>query len=402
MPLYEFNAVKITGETVSGRFNASDRTEILQMIREKQYYPVSVKEITTGKELGSFSFGKKVRVKDLAIFCRQFHTMLLAGITIVQCLDILREQTEHKYFRETIGQVYEEVQKGSTFAEALRNHPDAFPEILISMVEAGEVSGRLDSIMEKMADNFEKENKIVRKVKGALIYPIVLSIVAVGVVIFLLTVVMPTFIGMFQSSGVELPAPTRILLAISSFLRSFWYILLLVIIAAVYLIRRYIKTDEGRYAFDRLKLQLPVVGMTMRKLATSRFTRTTSTLMASGIPLLQAMSIVSKVVGNRVVADGLMNVREELRKGIDLAGPIKRMGVFPPMVDSMIRIGEESGSLDGILQKTADFYDEEVEAALQRMVAMMEPLLIVFMGGMIGFIVIAMAMPMFDMAKTVK
>ena len=402
MPLYQYSAVDDIGESIRGRYTAKDKVELLQMIREKKCYPVVVKEVVEEKDIKSLDLFNKVKTKDIAVFCRQFYAMLNAGVTIIQCLDILRQQTENRRLKEVTGEIYETIQKGTTFSEALKGHRNIFPEILISMVEAGELSGTLDSVMDRMAVHFEKENRIYMKVKGAMVYPTVLSIVAVGVVAFLLTVVMPTFIGMFESSGVALPAPTRLLMAMSKGLQMYWYIILLVLSGGIYLLRRYTKTKQGKYAVDRLVLGIPVVNTTIKKVATSRFTRTLSTLLTSGIPLIQAMEIVEKVIGNKVIGEGISNVRNELRRGSELAPPIKRMGIFPPMVDSMIKIGEESGTLDEILEKTADFYDDEVEAALQKMTTLMEPVLIVFMGVVVGFIVISMALPMFDMVNTVK
>lgn len=402
MPIYQYKAINTIGETIQGKFSAKDRTEILQMLRKNQYHPVQIREVVEGMDLAKLAMFNKVKVKDIAVFARQFYAMLNAGVTIIQCLDILRKQTESKRFREIIEKVYENVQKGSTLSESFKNHRDVFPEILINLVEAGEVSGTLDTIMDRMATHFEKETKVQNKVKAAMIYPIVLAIVAVSVVIFLLVGVMPTFIGMFEGSGVELPAPTRLLMAISRGIQNYWYILIGAAAAIAYTIRRYILSDSGRLKFDQFKLRMPVIKNTVVKIATSRFTRTLSTLLASGIPLLQSMDIVAKVVGNRIVSDGILNAKDELRKGYDLAGPIRRMGVFPPMVDSMIRIGEESGTLDEVLSRTADFYDEEVEVAIQKMTTMLEPLMIIIMAVIIGFIVISMALPMFDMINTVQ
>ncbi len=403
MPLYKYSAIGANGEKIEGTYATGDRTQLLQMIREKKYYPMDITEIIERKDLKELSlFRQRIKVKDIALFCRQFYTMLNAGVTIIKCLDILQQQTENKRFRAIIGDVYEDVQKGAQLSEALKNHRDVFPELLVNMVEAGEVSGTLDNIMDRMASHFEKDNKLKNKVKSTLIYPVILSIVAVLVVIFLLTFVMPTFMGMFTESGVALPLPTRILMAISEIIKGYWYIIAVAIAAIIYAIRRYVDSDKGRLAWDRLKLRLPVVNSTVTKLITSRFTRTLSTLLSSGIPLLQAMEVVARVVGNRVASDAILSAREDMRKGMDLAGPVRKTGIFPPMVDSMIRIGEESGTLDAILGKTANFYDEEVDAALQKMTAMLEPVIIVFMAGIIGFIVISMALPMFDMMKTVQ
>jgi type IV pilus assembly protein PilC len=327
--------------------------------------------------------------------------MLNAGVTIIQCLDILRQQTEKQTFKNVIEKVYESVQKGSTLSESMKEHRQTFPELFVNMVEAGEASGNLDSIMDRMAVHYEKETKIQNKIRGAMTYPIILAVVSVVVVVFMLVAILPTFLSMFEGSGLALPGPTKFLLSISNGIRQYWYIILMVIIAVVYLIHRYINTEEGRKQFDRLKLKMPVVNNMVIKVATSRFTRTLATLLASGIPLLPSMDIVSKIVGNRIISDGILGVKEDLRKGYDLAGPIRRLGIFPPIVDSMIRIGEESGSLEEVLQRTADFYDEEVDVAIQKMTSMLEPLMLVVMAIVIGFLVVAMYLPMIDMMQTI-
>jgi type IV pilus assembly protein PilC len=402
MPVYRYKAIKDNGERTEGTYAANSRQDVISMLRDKGYYPIDVQEEIQGKDIKAFNLFSKVKIKDIAVFCRQFYAMLNSGITIVSCLDVLKQQTENKKLRIVIGEVYDDVQKGLTFSEALRKHDDVFPELLINMVEAGEVSGNLDDIMARMAVHFEKENKINNKIKGAMVYPIVLSILAVVVVVFLLTFVMPTFVGMFQGTGLELPMPTRILLRISDIIRNYWYIIISILLIAAVGIKRYIKTDNGRYIVDSIKFRLPIVKSTTKKVITSRFTRTLSTLLSSGVSLIQALEIVSKVVGNKVVSDGILEAKEEIRKGISLAEPLDRIGVFPPMVVSMIRIGEDSGSLDEILDKTANFFDEEVEASIQKMTTLLEPLMIIAMAVIVGFIVIAMVMPMFDMINTIQ
>jgi len=401
MPMYEYKAISNTGESIEGRYNAKDRSEIMQMLRNRNYHPVMIREVAEGTDISLSMFGK-VKTKDIAIFARQFYAMLHAGVTIIQCLDILRQQTEKPKLKAVIEKVYESVQKGSSLSEAMKDHKSVFPELFINMVEAGEASGNLDTIMERMAVHFEKETKIQNKVRSAMNYPIILAVVSVAVVIFMLVGILPTFLSMFEGSGVELPGPTRFLLGISNGLRQYWYIFLLVVIVLAYVIYRYINTDAGRKSFDQLKLKLPVVKNTVIKVATARFTRTLSTLLASGIPLLPAMDIVAKIVGNRIISDGLLSVKEDLRKGYDLSGPVRRLGIFPPMVDSMIRIGEESGSLDDVLNRTADFYDEEVDVAIQRMTSMLEPLMLIVMAVVIGFLVVAMYLPMIDMMQTIQ
>lgn len=401
MPTYKYKAISVNGQSLQGTFTANSRQDVIQMLRSNNSYPVMIHE-EVDSQMREVKLLGGVKTKDIAVFCRQTYAMLNAGVPIINSLDILRGQTEHKKLRNVLGEVYEEVQKGLTFSESLKKHMDVFPELLIHMVEAGEASGSLDVIMERMAVHYEKETKINNKIKGAMVYPIILSIVATAVVVFLLTFVMPTFIGMFEGSGVPLPLPTRILMKFSELLKNYWYLFLIGTIALIYGIKRYTLTPSGRLRFDKLKLSFPVIGGLTQKIITARFTRTLSTLMSSGIPLLQAMENVANVVGNKVAADGIMKVREEVRKGVPLAPPIRRLGIFPPMVDNMIHIGEESGTLDEILDKTANFYDDEVETALQKMVTLFEPIMILIMGLIIGFIVIAMVLPMFDMLKTVQ
>jgi len=367
------------------------------MLREKSWRPIAVEQKREVQEISFAALSGKIGTKDVAIFCRQFYTMLNSGISIIQCLDILRQQFDNKKMRAIISDVYELVQKGASLSDSMRQYKNAFPELLINMVEAGEASGNLDTILGRMAEHYEKDTRLRRKVVGAMVYPIVLFSVTVLVVIFLLTFVLPTFIQMFESSGVELPFMTRMLLGLSGFIRSFWYLVLAGLILLIWWLRHMTKTDRGMYFFDSLKLKLPIISPVMIRIATTRFTRTLSTLLVSGIPLMNGMEITSKVIGNKVIEKTILSVREDIRKGYDLAGPIKRSKQFPPMVDSMIKIGEESGSLDDSLRRTADFYDEEVDMAIQRMTTMLEPLLIVFMALVVGSIIIAIISPMFAM-----
>lgn len=398
--IYKYKAISQKGETIEGFFEGENESDVIAMLKGNDYLPVKVeKDIRADAQIDLLA--KKVSKKDLAVFCRQFYTMLDAGIGIVKCVDILEKQSENKILVKSLRAIHEDVQKGFTLSEAMKRHRKIFPSLLINMIEAGEVSGNLDTIMERMAVHFEKENKLESKIKSAMIYPIVLGIVSIGVVIFLLVAVMPTFIGMFESSGQALPGPTVALFGISNWLTKYWYIFMTIvtgiIVGVIYLKRTY----KGMRFFDGLKLKIPVVKDTSIKIMTSRFTRTLSTLMSSGIPLIESIEVVGKVVGNTVIQDRLEKSSEDVRKGVSLSRAINEVRVFPPMVDSMIRIGEESGSLDEILYKTADFYDEEVEAALQKMTSLMEPIMLVIMAVIIGFIVIAMAMPMFDMVNTI-
>lgn len=398
---YKYKAISENGEIIEGYFEAQSESEVLAMLKNNDYFPMSIEE-DAGIDISRDLFAKNITKKDMAIFCRQFYTMLNAGIGVVQCLDILEKQTENRTLKKSIGIVYEDVQKGMALSEVMRRHEKVFPNLLVNMVEAGEVSGNLDAIMERMAIHFEKEYNIENKVKNALIYPIVLSIIAIAVVVFLLTVVMPTFISMFESNSILLPAPTRALLAISNWLTDYWYLFIGIVIIFILGIVTLGKSEEGRKFFDNLKIKIPGIKKMNIKIITSRFTRTLSTLLSSGIPLLQALDVVSKVVGNKVVGVQIQIAQEDIRKGVPLSRTIRNIKIFPPMVDSMISIGEESGALDDILYKTADFYDEEVEASMEKMTTLLEPILIVVMAVVIGFIVIAMAMPMFDMVNTME
>ena len=399
--VFKYKAVTDIGETVEGTFEGQSTDEVISMLRGNNYLPVSVEELNEREVKSGITLGTNVKKKDMAVFCRQFYFMLNAGISIVNCLDILEKQTENKILKKAIGQAYEDVQKGLTLSEAMKNNEKVFPLLLVNMVEAGEVSGNLDIIMDRMAIHYEKENKIENKVKSAFTYPVILIIVSVAVVVFLLTKVMPTFIGMFDSSGTALPGPTRYLLKMSARLENYWYVYAIVIPLVIVIVKFYIKSPSGKMFFDSIKIKFPGLKKTNIKIITSRFTRTLSTLLSSGIPLIQALEVVCRVVGNMVVSKGLEKGIENIKKGVSLSSTIKEIGVFPPMVYSMISVGEESGSLDEILLKTADFYDEEVETSLDKMTTMLEPILIVIMAFIIGFIVIAMAMPMFDMVNTV-
>jgi len=399
MPLYEYKAITDKGENLNGTYEANNQNEVIAMLRQSGHYPVKVKETVEKNDVLDIFMFSTIKIKDLAIFCRQFYTMLNAGIPIVNCLDVLRVQTENKKLQNTLSHVYDDLQKGAAFSTSLRNHKKVFPELLVNMIEAGEISGNLDSILERMSIHYEKESKISNKIKSAMIYPIMLSIVSIFIVIFLLVFVMPTFLSMFE--GATLPAPTRALLFISYSLTNYWYIYAIGIILIIFGFNQLYESKEGRLFFDRLKFKIPVVKGATQKIVTSQFTRTISTLLASGIPLIQALESTAKVSGNKVVEYGMQQAIDEVSAGGTLTNSIKKIGVFPPMVISMIQIGEESGQLDDILDKTANFYDEETESALQKMTTLLEPLMIIVMAIIIGAIVIAMILPMFDMIDTI-
>jgi type IV pilus assembly protein PilC len=400
MPRYTYRAINKSGATYQGTYVAATKDEVLKMLRNNQSYPVKITEEDLSQNLTLFK-AKKLSSKELSVFCRQLYAMLNAGVPIIQSLEILRYQTVKKTLKSTLDEIYEEVQKGMIFSEALRRHRDVFPDIMIHMVEAGELSGNLDIAVMRLSTHFEREGKLKSKVVNAMIYPMVLAVASVLVVTFLLVFIMPTFTGMFDSSGVELPGLTRFVMAISDALRDYWYAFIGAIALISFVVSNSLKTPEGKFFVDRMILRLPVFGKTMALVLSSRFTRTLSTLLSSGIPLIQALENIERVIGNKVISDELVNVRQEVQRGASLAVPISKIKIFPPMVSSMIHIGEESGTLDEILGRTADFYDEESDTALTRMAALMEPLMILIMGVLIGIIVIAMLLPIFDMTKTV-
>lgn len=402
--VYKYKAIDNTGRPIEAEFHANTKDEVLSMLREKGYTPVKIElQEQKSKDVGDIGlFQKKVKIKDISVFCKQLYTMLNAGMPLSNALDVLADQTENKVLRLTTKDVYSQVQTGAILSQAMKKHKKIFPNLLITMVEAGEMTGNLDNVLAKMSEHYEKENKINSKIKGAMVYPAVLSVAAVAVVIFLLTFIMPTFTGMFTSSGVELPLPTRILMGISDAIKNYWYIFIAVIGAIIFSINRYGKTETGKRQFDNLKLRIPVVGPSVTKIATSRFTRTLSTLMASGIPIVPAMEAAANVTNNQIVIDGIKKVVEDVKKGLSISYLLKTMHFFPPMVISMVGIGEESGSLEDMLSKTADYYDEELDASIQKMLALLEPLLILFMGVIVGFIVISMMLPIFDLSSTVQ
>lgn len=402
MAVYSCSVIDGSGKKRKIKRDVESRAELIDYLKQNNYTIINIKKTEVSINLGGSFGNKKVKSKDLAVFCKQLYAMLKAGVTLVTSLDILQQQTENKRLTKIIKIMYEDLQKGNTFSEALSRHKDVFPSIFISMVEAGELSGNIDIIMDRLANHFEKEYKIENKVKSAMTYPAILAIVATAVVIFLLTSIMPTFVDMYASSGVELPGITKTMIAMSEGIKNYWYIVILVVMGIVLLISTMLKNSKIKYQSDYAKLQIPVVKNFILKIATSRFTRTLATLMGSGVPLLQALETVSGVTGNTYIASKVLEVREDVRKGSTLSLPLKKQNVFPPMVHNMIKIGEDSGAIEEILDKTADFYDEEVDTAVTRLTSLLEPVMIVFMAIIIGFIVIAMVMPMFDMVQTVQ
>lgn len=395
MSRFKYRVMNSDGEKIEGNYEADSRDDVIDFISSNGYYPLMVQEIVESKDI-KINFNRKVKLKDLSVFCRQFYTMLNAGVPILTCLEILSSQIENEKLRQATKQVSEEVERGGVLSDSMRKHKEVFPNLFVSLVASGEASGNLDEIMFRMATHYQKENKINNKVKSALIYPIILSLVAMVAIVFILTFVMPTFSQIFDESGTSLPLITRLLLGFSSGIAKNWILITIFIALVLFGFRVFFKTDEGVLTASKLKLKLPVLKKLNSMIIVSRFTRTLSTLIASGLPLIEALEIVAGVAGNIIVENALHKIRDKVIRGQGLYSSMKESEIFPEMLYSMVKIGEETGSLDDILNKTADFYDEELEATIQTSVAMIEPILIVIMGIIIGIMVISIMMPMFD------
>jgi type IV pilus assembly protein PilC len=382
----------------TGELDLPTKDEVLAHLHRKKLIPVSVRE--KPKEL-SITFGTGVTTRDIVIFTRQFATMINAGLPLVQSLDILAEQTENQALRKTISEVLYDVESGHTLADALGKHPKIFTELFVNMVTAGEAGGILDTILLRLATFLEANDALVRKIKGAMIYPAVIFSVAGMAIVILLIFVIPTFQTMFDSAGIPLPLPTRIVIGMSQFLQDFWWALIIGIISSVVGIRQAYSTSGGQLFIDRLLLAMPVLGDLQRKAAVARFTRTLGTLVSSGVSILEGLEITAKTAGNRVIHDAVMSSRTSIAGGETIAGPLKESGVFPPMVVQMINVGEQTGGLDTMLTKIADFYDDEVDAAVDALLAAMEPIMIVVLGVVVGGMIVAMYLPIFDMINAV-
>ncbi len=401
MPNYNYTGKNLAGEISKGIITATSSENALNLLRKQSIYPIKINAENKRDLSMKLPFASPVKSKELSLFCRQFYAMLDAGIPLIETLDLLKKQTANKRLKAAIESIFEEVQKGSLLSRSMKKQSDVFPDILVYMVETGEISGQLDMVMGRMAEHFEKETKLQSKVQNAMLYPLIVSFVALCVIWFLITFVLPTFVDMFTGFGQELPLPTRLLLGLSSFFRNYWYIFFGSIAAFGFFFKRYSKTENGRYNIDNLKLKLPIFGDVNRKVATSRFSRTLSSLLISGINIIEAMDIVHKVIGNAVISKGIKRSMDNIRKGGGITGPLSELNVFPMVLISMLKIGEESGSIDSMLAKTADYYDEEVDSAIEKMTTMLEPMIIVILAVVVGGIILAVITPMFDMFQYV-
>ncbi|HEY6207508.1 MAG TPA: type II secretion system F family protein [Gemmatimonadales bacterium] len=400
MPVFQYTARTLKGELVNDKIDLPSRDDVIAHLRKNRMVVVQVRQAPA--ELKLPKLGAGIKTRDVVVFTRQFATMINAGLPLVQALDILAQQTENKRLAETTRQVVYDVESGHTLADALRKHPKAFSDLYVNMVAAGEAGGILDTILVRLAQFLEKNDAIVRKVKGAMIYPAVILSVAVIAISVLLIFVIPTFQNMFASVNLDLPLPTRIVIGMSNVLKHYWWAIIGVVVGSMFMVNRYYQTAPGRLQIDALLLRLPVLGDVIRKAAVSRFTRTLSTLISSGVSILDGLEITARTAGNMVIHNAVMESRASIAGGETIAAPLQKSAVFPPMVISMIAVGEQTGGLDEMLSKIADFYDDEVDAAVSALLSLMEPIMIVVLGVIVGGMVVAMYLPIFDMVNAVQ
>jgi type IV pilus assembly protein PilC len=401
MPVFIWEGTTRKDEVKKGETEAADELAVRGQLRRQGFRSIEIRK--KPKDLAEYLpfLQGKVKEKDVVVFCRIFSTMINAGLPLIQCLDLLAQQEQNAAFKKIIKAVKEDVEGGASLTEALRKYPKVFNELFVNLIAAGEAGGILDVILERLSSYMEKAMKLKSKVKGAMTYPISVLVISVGVVTLLLLKVIPVFQKMFEGMGGQLPGPTQFLVDASEFAQNYWWIMAGIIVAIYIAISRFYKTEKGRWTIDSLILKAPVFGPLLRKVAVAKFSRTLSTMMSSGVPILEGLSIVSKTSGNVVVEAALVKTRQSISEGRTISEPLLETGIFPPMVVQMIAVGEATGALDAMLSKIADFYDDEVDAAVDAMTALLEPFMMVFLGGVVGGMIIAMYLPIFKMAGAV-
>jgi len=399
MPSYEWKGRDRNGAAQSGVLIGDSKDAVIAALRRQQIVVTTVKE--KGKEIALPRIGGGIKSKDISIFTRQFSVMIDAGLPLVQCLDILGQQQENKAFQKVILQVRQDVESGSSLAEAMRKHPQAFDDLYVNMVAAGEAGGILDTILQRLATYIEKIVKLKSQVRSALVYPVAVITIAVIVVYIILWKVIPVFATLFEGLGAQLPFLTQVVVSMSNFIGRFWWLIFLLVIGSVIGVRQYYKTENGRYQIDKLLLRLPVLGILLRKIAVARFCRTLGTLLSSGVAILESLDITARTSGNAVIEEAILKVRKEVEEGKTIAEPLARSEQFPPMVCQMIGVGEQTGAMDTMLSKIADFYEDEVDAAVDALMSLIEPIMISFLGIVIGTIVVAMYLPMFSLISQI-
>ncbi|MDD5101071.1 MAG: type II secretion system F family protein [Syntrophales bacterium] len=398
MPFFLWQAETKKGETQKGEINAANEAAVRGQLRRQGYKSITVKKKPKDLFENIPFLQKKVSEKDVVVFARIFSTMINAGLPLIQCLDLLGKQEQNKTFAKVIGGIREDIEGGSTLTDALKKYPKIFDELFVNLVAAGESGGILDVILQRLSGYMEKAMKLKSKVKGAMTYPISVLVISIGVVAVLLLKVIPVFQKMFEGMGSSLPGPTQFLVDASRFAQNYFLYMVMGLVALVYGSKRYYATEKGKLAIDGLILKLPVFGPLLKKVAVAKFTRTLSTMMASGVPIMEGLGIVSKTAGNKIVEIALMQTRQSISEGKTIAEPLMEADIFPAMVVQMIAVGEATGALDTMLAKIADFYDDEVDAAVGAMTALLEPFMMVFLGGVVGGMIVAMYLPIFQMA----
>ncbi len=398
MPTFKYTAKEINGKTVSGILEYSDKALLIEALRKKDLIIISIEETAKRRPI---SMGGGVKLEEIVIFSRQLATMVDSGIPLVQALDILCEQIEKPVFRNILGKIKDDIETGSSLSDAFARHPGVFSTLYVNMVRAGESSGALDDILDRLATYLEKSNTLQRKVKSSLIYPAVVVTMAMLITLVMLLKVIPTFKGIFAMLGGQLPLPTRILIFVSDTIREMFVYVASGIALGVFALKKYMKTRQGRENFDRMLLSMPVLGPLFRKVAVAKFTRTLATLVKSGVPILVSLEIVGKTAGNTVIEKAVDSVRTGIKEGENIADPLAKSGAFPPMVVRMIKVGEQTGELEKMLTKIADFYEDQVDTAVSGLTSLIEPLIIGFLGIVIGGIVIAMFLPVFKLTEIV-
>ena len=400
MATFRYSARDASGRVVAGAIDAETEVLVLGKLQEMGFFVTNLQRQSGGVvSLRRLDLGKlrKVGMRELTVFTRQFATMVNAGLSMVRTLNILEQQTESAKLKTIVGDVRKHVEEGMTLSDALGQHPDTFSALTINMVRAGEIGGVLDDVLNRLAIFYEKDLSLRQKVRAAMTYPAAIFTFALGVIFFLVFFILPQFIGFFEGLDLQLPLPTRVLIFVTHALTGYWYVFLGGLLVSFWGLRVYIGTERGRFRWDRYKLRVPVFGPLLRKVTISRFTRTLGTLITSGVPIMQALEVVSKAVENKIVAQAIDNVRSSIREGESIALPLQNSGLFPPMVVQMTAVGEETGTLDSMLQKVADFYDAEVESTLTQLTSILEPLLIMFLGFVVGFIVLSFYMPLYQL-----
>ncbi|MCK4257349.1 MAG: type II secretion system F family protein [Halanaerobiales bacterium] len=398
---YSYTARTPEGQLVKGKVKASSRIDVAEGIRKQGYYVVSIeenKDLDLKKILGFFN---RVKMKELAVLSRQFSVLIQAGVSIVQCLDILLNQVVNKSLKRALQEISQDVEVGISFSESLEKQDDTFPRLYSRMVNAGEVGGILDVVMNRLADYYERENELRSKIRSSMMYPLVVLGVAVLVVVFLLTTVVPVYVNLFSSMGGTLPLITRFVMGISSVLAQYWYLIMIFGFILVVTLMSYLKTPSGKYKFHRLQLRIPVVRSMIIKIEVARFTRTLGSLLASGVPLLESLQVVERIISNQVISGQLTEARLKVQEGQRLSEPLQESTVFPKMMTQMLLVGEETGTMDEMMEKIAYFYDKETENSIETAMSLLEPAMIIIIAVLIGFIVVAMIMPMFDMVNLV-